>query len=94
LAGTGIRQNPEGSGGIQGKFRNSCPAGISAKKSCDSGKNQEFLRPPPKPHSCEKILRKTQEKNEILRNPGRNSFFGPKNKFLKTGICNLAPNIL
>jgi hypothetical protein len=36
-----------------------------------------------------KILWKTQEKKEILRNPGRNIFFGPKNKFLKTGICNL-----
>jgi hypothetical protein len=29
-------------------------------------------------------------KKEILRNPGRNGFFGPKNKFLKTGICSLA----
>jgi hypothetical protein len=28
-------------------------------------------------------------KKEILRNPGRNGFFGPKNKFLKTEICNL-----
>jgi hypothetical protein len=36
-----------------------------------------------------KFLQKTQEKKEIHRNPGRNSFFGPKNKFLKTGICNL-----
>jgi hypothetical protein len=34
---------------------------------------------------------KTQEK-KILRNPGRNGFIGPKNKFLKTGICNLAEN--
>jgi hypothetical protein len=48
---------------------NSCPAGISAKKSRESGKKQEFLRPPPKPRSCEKFLRKTQEKKEILRNP-------------------------
>jgi len=30
-----------------------------------------------------------QEKKEILRNPVRNVFLDPKNKFLKTGICNL-----
>jgi hypothetical protein len=65
LAGTGIRRNPEESGGI----RRSCPTGIPAKNSCDIGKKQEFLRPPPKPSSCEKFLRKTQEKKEILRNP-------------------------
>ena len=39
-----------------------------------------------------KLLRKTQEKTEILRNPGRNVFFHPKNKFLKTGITNLGPH--
>jgi hypothetical protein len=69
LAGTGIWRNPEESGEIRSKYRNSCPTGIPAKNSCDSGKKQEFLRPPPKPRSCEKILRKTQEKKEILRNP-------------------------
>jgi hypothetical protein len=69
LAGTGVPRNPEKSGGIRCKCRNSCPAGIPAKKSCESGKKQEFLRPPPKPRSCEKIFRKTQEKKEILRNP-------------------------
>jgi hypothetical protein len=89
LAGTGIRQILEESGGIRGKYRNSCPTGIPAKNSCDSGKKQEFLQPPPKPRSCKKILWKTQKKI-ILRNPGRNGFFGPKNKFLKTGIGNLA----
>jgi hypothetical protein len=89
LAGTGIRRNPEESGGIQSKYRNSCPTGIPAKNSCDSSKKQEFLQPPQKPRSCEKILRKTQEKKEILRNPGRNGFFGSKNIFLNTGICNL-----
>jgi hypothetical protein len=76
LAGTGIRRNPEESGGIRRnpeesggihcKCRNSCSAGISAKKSCESSKKQEFLRPPPKPRSCEKFLRKTQEKNVSL----------------------------
>jgi hypothetical protein len=89
LAGTGIRQNLAESGGIQSKYRNSCPAGNPAKKSCERGQKQEFLPSPPKPRSCEKFLRKTQEKKEILRNPGRNGFFGPKNKFLKTGITNL-----
>jgi hypothetical protein len=93
LAGTGIRWNPAESGGIQGKFRNSCPTGIPAKKSCDRGKNQKFLRPPPKPCSCEKIPPENTGKKEILRNPGRNVFFCPKNKFLKTGICNLGRHI-
>jgi hypothetical protein len=64
LAGTGILRNLEESGGIRCKCRNSCPAGIPAKKSCESGEKQEFLRPPPKPRSCEKILWKTQEKKK------------------------------
>jgi hypothetical protein len=62
LAETGIQRNPEESRGIRCKSRNSCPAGIPAKKFCESGKKQEFLRPPPKPRFCEKILWKTQEK--------------------------------
>jgi hypothetical protein len=78
LAGTEIWRNPEESGGIRSKYRNSCPTGIPAENSCDSGKKQEFLQPPPKPCSCEKFLRKTQEKKEILRNPGRNGFFVQK----------------
>jgi hypothetical protein len=65
----GGNRNPEESRGIWSKYRNSCPTGIPAKNSCDRGKKQEFLRPPPKPRSCEKFLRKTQEKKEILRNP-------------------------
>jgi hypothetical protein len=69
FAGTGIQQNLEESRGIHCKHRNSCPAGIPAKNSCESGTKQEFLRPPPKPRSCEKFLRKTQEKKEIFRNP-------------------------
>jgi hypothetical protein len=81
LAGTGIRRNPEESGGIRSKYRNSCPTGISAKKSCDSSKKQEFLRPPPKPCSCEKFLHKTQEKKKssgILFF----LFLSPQNRFL------------
>jgi hypothetical protein len=69
LAGTGNRRNLEESGGIRCKCRNSCPAGIPAKNPCESSEKQEFLRPPPKPCSCEKFLRKTQEKKDILRNP-------------------------
>jgi hypothetical protein len=64
LAGTGIRRNPEESGGIHCKRRNYCSAGIPAKNSCESSKKQEFLRPPPKPRSCEKFLWKTQEKKK------------------------------
>jgi hypothetical protein len=52
LAGTGILRNPFGipsesgeTGGFRGKYRNSCPTGIPAKKSCDSREKQEFLRP-------------------------------------------------
>jgi hypothetical protein len=45
LAGTGIRRNPEESGGIRTKYRNSCPTGIPAKNSCKIGKKPEFLRP-------------------------------------------------
>ncbi len=55
----------------------------------NAAKNRNSCDPLKKPCSCEKFLRKTQEKKEILRNPGRNGFFGPKNKFLKTGITNL-----
>jgi hypothetical protein len=64
LAETGIRRNLEESGGIRCKCRNSCPAGIPAKKSCESSKKQEFQRPPQKLRSCEKFLRKTQGKKK------------------------------
>jgi hypothetical protein len=82
LAETGIWRNPEESGEIRSKYRNSCPTGIPAKKSCDIGKKQEFLRPPPKGGSCEKFLRNKKKSSGILRNPGRNGFLGPRNKFL------------
>jgi len=87
FAGTGILRIPEESRVKTGipvpqEFLRKIP--VKTKK-----KQQEFLRPPPKPRSCEKFLRKTQEKKENLRNPVRNSFLGPKNKFLKTGITNL-----
>jgi hypothetical protein len=74
----GIRRNPEESGGIRSKYRNSCPAGIPAKKSFESGKKQEFLRPPPKPRSCEKFLWKTQEKKKSSGIPFFTVFEPPK----------------
>jgi hypothetical protein len=80
----GGNRNPEesgASGGIRCKCRNSCPTGIPAKKSCESGEKQEFLRPPPKPRSCEKFLRKTQEKKEISGILFL-LFLSPQNKFL------------
>jgi hypothetical protein len=67
----GGNRNPEESGGIRSKYRNSCLAGIPVKNFCESGKKQEFLRPPPKPHSCEKFLQKTQEK----KNPQESFFY-------------------
>jgi len=42
LAGTGILGNPPDSGGIRSKYRNSCPPGIPAKKSCKLGKNRNY----------------------------------------------------
>jgi hypothetical protein len=64
LAGTGIWRNPPDSGGILSKFRNSCPAGIPAKKSCKNEKKTGIPATPPKPHSCEKILRKRRKKKK------------------------------
>jgi hypothetical protein len=42
---TGIRRNPKESRVIRWKYTNSCPAGIPAKKTCKSGRKQEFSRP-------------------------------------------------
>jgi hypothetical protein len=53
--------------------------GAKNRNSCDHLQNHVPVKIPPE----------ITEKKEILRNPGRNGFFGPKNKFLKTGICNL-----
>jgi hypothetical protein len=85
----GGNRNPPESSGILSKYRNSCPQEFLRKIPVKSEKNGIPVTPP-KTHSCEKFLRKTQEKKEILRNPVRNGFLDPKNKFLKTGICNLA----
>jgi hypothetical protein len=79
--GTGTQRNPEESGGIQSKYRNSCLTGIPAKKSCDSGKKQEFLRPPLQPRSCEKFYvkhRKKKKSSGILFF----LFLSPQNRFL------------
>jgi hypothetical protein len=65
--GTGIRRNPEESAGIRCKFRNSCPAGIPAKKSCESGEKRDFLRPLQNHVPVKKSSGKHRKK--ILRNP-------------------------
>jgi hypothetical protein len=84
----GGNRNPEESGGILSKNRNSCPTGIPAKNSCESGKKQEFLLPPPKPRSCVKFLWKTQKKRKHQES-WQEWLFWSKKIFLKTGICNL-----
>jgi hypothetical protein len=64
LAGTGILRNPEESRGFRGKERNFCPTRIPAKNSCDSRKKTGIPATSPKPRSCKKFLRKTQEKRD------------------------------
>jgi hypothetical protein len=64
-------------------YRNSCKKFL--RKRLKTG----FFKTPPKPRSCEEIPPKKQEKKEILRNPGRNGFWGSKKGFLKTGIGDL-----
>jgi hypothetical protein len=94
--GTGIRRNPEESGGIRRnleesrvntgilvpqEFLQKIPVTVAKiRNSCDPLQNQVPVK-----NSSEKH----RKKKEILRNPGRNGFIGPKNKFLKTGISNL-----
>ncbi len=65
------------------------PQKFLQKNSVKAAENRNLCDPSPKPRSCEKFLRKTQGKKEILRNPVRNGVLGPKNKFLKIGIGNL-----
>ncbi len=97
MAGTGIRRNPEESGGIWRNLEESgvnteipVPQELLQKISVTAAKNR---------NSCDHLQNhvpvknssgKHRKKKEILRNPGKNGFFGPRNKFLKTGICNLA----
>jgi len=59
------------------------------KNSCKIGKKPEFL-PPLQNHVPMKKSSRKCRKKKILRNPVRNIFLDPKNKFLKTGIGNLA----
>jgi hypothetical protein len=87
----GIRRNPEESGvntGIpvpQGFLQKIPVTAAKNRNSCDQLQNHVPVK---------KSSRKTQGKKEILRNPGRNGFFGPKHKFLKTGICNLGNKVM
>jgi len=61
LAGTGIWRNPEESGGIRGKYRNSCPTEFLRNTPVKARKNRNSCDLS-KTHSCEKFLQKTQEK--------------------------------
>jgi hypothetical protein len=90
LAGTEILRNPPESGGIRSKYRNSCPTGIPAKKSCKSKKNRNSCNPL-KNHVP---VKNSSQKHRKKRNPQdscQERFWGPKIKFLKTGITNLGP---
>jgi hypothetical protein len=58
----GGNRNPPESGEIRSKYRNSCPTGIPAKKSCKSEKKTGIPVTPSKSGSCEKIHQKTQGK--------------------------------
>jgi hypothetical protein len=60
---SGILRNPPESSGILSKFRNSCPQEFLQKIPVKSEKNRIPVTPP-KTHSCEKFLRKTQDKKE------------------------------
>jgi hypothetical protein len=51
-----------------------------SRNSCDPLQN----------HVPAKNSSRKHRKKKILRNPVRNAFLGPKNKFLKIGITNLA----
>jgi hypothetical protein len=70
------------------KYRNSCPAGIPAKKSCKSGGKQEFSRPLQNQVPVNKLLQK-KEKKGILRNHVFLCFLVQKINFCQTGITNL-----
>jgi hypothetical protein len=67
---------------------NSCPRGIPVKIPVTVAKNR---------NSCNHLqnhvpLKKSSRKHREKRKPQESLqewFFGPKNKFLKTGICNL-----
>jgi hypothetical protein len=61
LAGTGILLD---SGGILIKYRDSCPQEFLQKIPVKSDKKNGIPVTPPKTHSCEKFLRKMQEKKK------------------------------
>jgi hypothetical protein len=99
LATFGGNRNPQESSGI---LRNPQESRVNTGIPVP----QEFLRKiPVKPgknrNSCDlsktMFLRKNPQENtgkkKVLRNPIRNAFLGPKNKFLKRGITNLAVKV-
>jgi hypothetical protein len=87
----GIRKNPEKSGGIRWKYRNSCPAGTPAKKNPVKWLKTGFFKTPPKPRSCEQIPSGKNGKKGILRNPVLFCFSVQKVNSCQAGITNLGP---
>jgi hypothetical protein len=86
---SGILRNPQESSGIWSKYRNSCPPQEFLQKiPVKSEKNRNYCDPLQNHVPVKNSSGKRRKK--ILRNPVRNAFLGPKNKFLKTGITNLA----
>jgi hypothetical protein len=71
---SGILRNPEESGVNTGI---TVPQEFLRKFSVKPKKKQELLRPPPKPRSCEKFLRKTQGR-KIPQESCQERFFGSK----------------
>jgi len=76
------------------------PVKTKKMNSCDLSKTTFLWKIPPENAGKKEILRNPGRngfyagKKEILRNPGRNGFLGPKNEFLKTGIGNLALELI
>jgi hypothetical protein len=82
----GGNRNPEESGGIRRNPEESCAnTGIPVpqellQKIPVKWLKTGIIKTPPKPHSCEEIPPEKKGKKEILRNPGRNRFWGSKKR--------------
>ncbi len=74
----GIRRDPEESGGILWKYRNSYPAGIPAKNPVKVAENRNFQDP----SKSTFLWTNSSEKNKKSQESFFFLFFGPKNKFL------------
>jgi hypothetical protein len=74
----GGNRNPEESGGILSKYRNSFPQEFLRKIPVKSKKKNRIPVTSPKPRSCEKFLRKTQEKKKSSGILAGTVFWTPK----------------